>query len=343
MPSPGGESATSRILAVLPGLGLSASVAALAWFLTTPSGAPLARFGWIPIAIALGIVIGNLVPRARLHPGLRFSEKRLLELAVVLYGVNLQFAVLSQLGVVIVGVVVIMVLAIVALAGACAPFFPGRRNRDNALGAALLVGAGMGVCGSAAVAALAPIVKHEKQDVGLIVSAINLLGVGGLFLIPVIATQFSLSATESAILAGGSLPAVGHVVAAGLTLGEEVGQSALLVKMVRILMIGPVALLTAWYVRRPDSLQSKQKLGLPLFLVGFLAMALLAPFLPPEMVLLIKQAAKALLALSMAAIGLNVALRRLVSDGPGFLFVAAGLFLFQIALLLLVFQLAIWQ
>jgi uncharacterized integral membrane protein (TIGR00698 family) len=196
----------------------------------------------------------------------------------------------------------------------------------------VLLGVGAAICGASAIAAVAPLVPHEEEEVGLSVGAINLVGVGGLFLVPVVALTLGLGERGSAVLVGGSLPAVGHVVAAGFSLGDAVGGLATVVKMGRILLLGPLVLLIAALAA---SERERRGFYLPWFVVGFAlaSVAVSLGWLPGPWVEAGRWLGRWCLAAAMAAIGLRIQLRSLAVDGPRALLGAVLLVAGQIVLL----------
>jgi uncharacterized integral membrane protein (TIGR00698 family) len=317
----------------LPGLALSVLVGAAGWGL----GALAPALGAVTMAIVCGVVWGNLrPPGARLQPGVRFSEKTVLAWAVALLGARLDLGVLTALGpgalAAVVGCVALTLLLGRALA----------RPLELPVPLAVLLGVGTAICGSSAVAAAAPLVARDRPaDAGLAVGVVNLLGTLGILLLPLVATALALDPNGAALLIGGSLQAVGHVVAAGFTLGDPVGEAATAVKMGRVALLVPlVVILGVVYGRGPRAGDAARapgalRLRLPGYLYGFVALAALhnLGWLPAAVEPAAGHASKALLAIAMAAIGLRIQLRTMLRQAPKALLGGALLFAVQLGAL----------
>ena len=310
------------------GIALIAKLLLVLW-----PGAILARLGFVTIAILLAIVAGNLWKTpASFSPGIRFSEKRILEIAIALMGFQLDFSQFGELGYEMIPLIIgIMTLSIV-LSILVAPRLGMRKNL------AALLGIGNAVCGTAAIAALAPLLKAKEEEVGISVGVINFLGTLGLFVLPPLALSLQLQPSEGGILMGGSLQAVGHAVAAGFSLGDLSGQMATVVKMGRVLMLGPAVLALGFLFRKNGSAgKTKKGFKIPPFILFFIAFMLMSNLIPvPEPFLLaIQTTSKWLLAIAMAAIGSKIVFKDLKTQGPRALLWGLILFLFQAAVLLI--------
>jgi uncharacterized integral membrane protein (TIGR00698 family) len=181
----------------------------------------------------------------------------------------------------------------------------------------LLMGAGNAICGSSAIAAISPLVDSKEEEVGLSIGTVNLLGTIGIFFLPILVQLFRLDAISGGAVIGGSLQAIGQVVAAGYSVNDETGNIALLVKMGRVLMLGPLALAVTWRgTAVPPS--GKRAVQIPPFIIGFLLVSILASWqiMPVPLVDGLKQAGKWLLLLAMAGIGLKIRLETILQQGP---------------------------
>jgi uncharacterized integral membrane protein (TIGR00698 family) len=273
------------------------------------------RLGSVTIAILLGMLVGNLLPNmARYAPGVTVAEKRLLPAAIALLGVELQLMLLIGLGPLTLGVI----LASVAVALLTSVYVG--RWMGYSLSFSLLMGAGNGICGSSAVAATSAAIKAEGKDIGISISVVNLLGTLGIFLMPPLVALLGFNEAQGGMLIGGSLQAVGQVVAAGFTVTDTVGSVATAVKMGRVLMLGPVVILlgTLMSRRQNSSGQKAAPIRVPLFILGFFALSVLTSlgWLPETVVVVVKTAGKMLLVVAMAGIGMRIQLQTLYRSGP---------------------------
>lgn len=310
--------------------------------------------GTVTAAIILGIGVGNLTPLADLGKrGVRFCEKRLLNGAIVLMGLELQVAAAAGIG----GGAVAVILGVVFTSLFLGWIISRRGSLPPRL--AFLLGVGNGICGSAAIASCAPVIGADKEELGISVAVINLLGAGAIFLLPLAAGILGLSAPQSALLLGGTIQAVGQTVAASLVMGAEVASLAILVKMGRVLMLGGVVVfLTALgrgrlfgetaagkEAQREAGSEGGEGTGIkppggrinfpvPPFIIGFLLAAVAVNLLPlPERLLgVLDSIKKWMLYLAMAGIGTGIRFATIRRFGLSAL--GAGTVIFLVNLLL---------
>lgn len=291
---------------------------------------------FIPIgAVALGIIFGVLIGNIfTLNPsffsGIRFSEKSILSLAIILMGVNLNFGIIQELGF---KSIIIIFLSIVFTIFTAVILSKILRLKPK-LG--LLLGIGNGICGSSAIAATEQIIGADEDDVGLSVAIVNFLGTIGIFLIPFVSKiVLNFSDIHSAFLIGDTLQAVGQVVASGYSINNEVGHTATIIKMMRILMLTPVllSLIVVFRQRRKDiKTNFVKKKSFPFFIIGFILMSSIPSFhlLPESWIDIVGKASHYLLVIAMVGIGLKVSFSSILKNGKKALLVGSLVFLFQI-------------
>lgn len=288
--------------------------------------------GAVTLAILIGMLISNvLVKGSAYRDGYQFAEKKLLPVAIVLLGTELQLRVLIELGVETAVLIILLVLSTMLsslfvgrLMGFSQPF-------------SLLMGAGNAICGSSAIAAISPLVESKEEEVGLSIGTVNLLGTIGIFFLPILVQLLRLDAISGGAVIGGSLQAIGQVVAAGYSVNEATGNIALLVKMGRVLMLGPVAMVVMWR-RTAVSPSGKSTIQIPRFIIGFLLVSILASWqvVPVPLVEGLKQTGKWLLLLAMAGIGLKIRLETIVQQGPKTLLFGCAVATVQLTIALLI-------
>lgn len=307
-------------LRLLPGVLLAALIAlaaaALAWV-----QAELLGRAWLDpmvLAILLGLAVSNLVqlPR-RLRPGTDFAAKTLLDVAVALLGATLSWAAIAVLGlplfVLIAAVVVAALLAVYALA------------RALALGPRLsvLIAAGNAICGNSAIAAVAPVVGAKREEVTAAVTLTALIGIASVLLLPFAVWLFGMALPAYALLVGLSVYAVPQVVAAAAPFGPTVLATATLVKLARVVMLGPLTLALSLLAHRfrashEAKPEGRPKLYLPWFILAFALLSALrsAGMIDDQAAALLGQGSKILATIAMAALGLGVRLSALRQVGP---------------------------
>ena len=323
-PSAGHRAARLRLqlAALLPGLALSGALAA--------TGIALGHIGWLQdhgfsaltLAIVLGMLVGNtvypLVPRlaAASGAGVNVSKQNLLRLGVVLYGLRLTVQDIGHVG--IAGVAIDALVLGSTFALAC---FIGTRWLGLDRKTAMLIGAGSSICGAAAVMAAEPVVKARAEQVTVAVATVVVFGTLAIFLYPAL---FELNqhwalipggANGFGIYAGSTIHEVAQVVAAARSVGPDAANSAVIAKMVRVMMLAPfLVMLSAWLARDDKrhahtsaaTGQAPGKLAVPWFAFGFVAVVLFnsLQWLPASVVAVTTEIDTALLAMAMAALGL---------------------------------------
>jgi uncharacterized integral membrane protein (TIGR00698 family) len=305
-------------LRVGPGLALCLAIAAAAHF---AQALEVRLFGraWLE-ALVLAILIGAGVravwtPGPRWAAGVAFSARTVLEIAVVLLGASISGAAILGLGPeLLLGVPVLVALAILGSYGL------GRLLRMPHK-MAVLIACGNAICGNSAIAAIAPVIDADGDDVAASIAFTAVLGVVVVLILPVLAVALHLSPHGFGVLAGLTVYAVPQVLAATAPISSLSAQVGAVVKLVRVLMLGPVVVAVAWLnPRRSGEALRKTPLHLivPWFIVAFLVLVAVrsAGLIPPVLVGPASTAASWLTVVAMAALGLAVDLPAMAKVGP---------------------------
>lgn len=307
--------------ALLPGLVLSAMLAI--------AGIELGRIGWfsehgfsaLTLAIVLGMLVGNTfypAIAAQSGAGVNFSRQRLLRAGVVLFGLRLTLQDIGH-----VGVAGVVIDALVLCSTFTLAWFLGTRLFRMDRNTAMLIGAGSSICGAAAVMATEPVVRGRAEEVMVAVSTVVVFGTLSMFLYPAL---YSLNlhwgflptdADSFGIYAGSTIHEVAQVVAAGRSISVDAANTAVIAKMVRVMMLAPFLIaLSAWLARNAarkqphgdhaGASQGKARLTVPWFAFGFLGVVALnsLSLLPHGVVSAATELDTLLLAMAMAALGL---------------------------------------
>lgn len=316
-----------RPAVLLPGLLLCIALALAAVVLERVEEA-LAGRAWLEalvIAILLGAVVRTLwTPDKRWIPGIDYSAKFLLEVAVVLLGASLSAQALAAAGPALL-VAILLVVAVALWASYGLGRLLGLPRRM-----AVLIACGNSICGNSAIAAVAPVIGADSKDVASSIAFTAVLGVVVVLLLPVIGVWLALSEYSYGLIAGLTVYAVPQVLAATLPVGALAAQVGTMVKLVRVLMLGPVvlvlSLLAPSFREEGDEPAPTVTAGgrpplnklVPWFIIGFLLLAAARSLgLIPQLLLApIAAAASALTILAMAALGLGVDVRAVARAGP---------------------------
>jgi len=302
----------TKIKSLLPGVILCAGITVLAVFLQRVEVffAGQAYLEALVLAILLGLAIRTAWhPGDMLQSGIHFSAKILLELAVVLLGAAVSARTVLALGPKLLGGIVLVVAASILISyGICRALRLHTRL-------ALLVASGNAICGNSAIAAVAPVIGADAEDIAASIAFTAVLGVVVVLLLPLLVPVLLLSLTQYGVLAGLTVYAVPQVLAATLPIGALSNQVGTVVKLVRVLMLGPVILVLSLFFRG----RQKPKLYelVPWFILGFLALLLCRSLglIPAVLLAPLKTTAALLTTVSMAGLGLGVDIRTVARAG----------------------------
>jgi uncharacterized integral membrane protein (TIGR00698 family) len=267
-------------------------------------------------ALVVALLVGMLVrlvwrPSETFEPGIRFAGKQLLELSVVLLGISVDLPLLVRAGPALgIAIVCIVVLGL-GLSWLIARWL-GLRPR-----LAALVATGNAICGNSAIAAVAPVIGADAEEVASSIAFTAILGVIVVLGLPLLIAPLGLTHYQYGVLAGLTVYAVPQVLAAAFPVSALSGEVATLVKLVRVLMLGPVVLFFA--IRARDVHGKTPSLGtlIPWFIVGFLVLAGLraGAVIPTSWVAPTRLVSMYLTILAMAALGLSADMRSVAKAG----------------------------
>lgn len=227
------------------------------------------------VAILLGMVVRTLwTPPEGVDIGVRFTAKQVLEVAVFLLGAAVDLPLLLRAG----PALAVSILLVVVL-GICASFAIGR-SLGLPTKLAILVACGNGICGNSAIAAVAPVIHADREHIASSIAFTAILGVIVVVGLPLLVGPLHLSFYQYGVLAGLTVYAVPQVLAAAFPVSALSGQVGTLVKLVRVLMLGPVVLFFALRHRHerreaPAAQRFSFTRFVPWFIVGFLLLAVL--------------------------------------------------------------------
>jgi uncharacterized integral membrane protein (TIGR00698 family) len=323
----------------VPGLFLTATIAAAAFGLRNLSG--ITALSPLIVAIVLGIAFHNTVGTpAAFKPGVVFSMRRLLRFAIILLGLQLS---LSQ--VVEVGGAGLGIIASTLAATFLFTMWLGRRlGVERKL--AELIAAGTSICGASAVVATNTVTRASDEDVAYAVACVTVFGSASMLLYPVLEGLLQLTPHAFGLWAGASVHEIAQVVAAAFQNGVDSGNFAMIAKLSRVMLLAPMILaLSCFSAGKPqtDRIEGSKRRSVPVpwFVVGFVAMMLfnsldLIPHLEKAWFV---QTTTFLLAVALAAMGLETDVGKLRAKGWKPLLVGAGSWLFISAFSLVLVEL----
>lgn len=278
--------------------------------------------------LVLAILLGAVVRSAwtlpdSLEPGISFAATPLLEVAIVLLGAAVDLPLLLRAGPSLaLGIITLVIVGLAVGYGVARLLrLPPRL--------AALVATGNAICGNSAIAALAPVIGATAAEVTSAIAFTAVLGVGVVLGLPLLIAPLGLSDYQYGVLAGMSVYAVPQVLAATVPVSALAAQVGTLVKLVRVMMLGPVIILVSFVRARRERREAADSgvvsaraahptRPLPWFLVGFLALAALRTggMIPDPIAGQLASVSGVLTLVAMAGLGLGVDLRELRRAGP---------------------------
>ena len=305
----------SRLSALFPGILLSTVVSGLAlvaeWLELRLTGG-----AWVE-ALVLAILIGALCRLmlcrpAVFDPGIAFSAKYFLEVAIVLLGASVSAAAVAEMGLPLIAAIAVVVgIALIAS-------YAIGRGLGLSRPVALLVACGNSICGNSAIAATAPVIRADAEDVASSIAFTAVLGMLTVLALPVLVPLLGLSATGYGVMAGMTVYAVPQVLAATAPVSALSIQIGTFVKLVRVLMLGPVIFLLSLVSGKERDERPALHRMVPWFILGFLALLVARSIglIDAALAARMNGLATVLTILSMAALGLGIDLRRVMRAGP---------------------------
>jgi len=326
-----------------PGLAMSSVVAVAALFLAEHYGAPVMLF-----ALLLGMAVNFLSDDERCKPGIEFVARQVLRWGVALLGLKISMAQVQSMGWLPVLMVVLAVTFTIGV-GLVMARWMGFKTFFG-----LLSGGAVGICGaSAAMAIAAAFPNHPQKDRAtlFVVISVSTLSTMAMVIYPMLVRALGLDAAQAGIFLGGTIHDVAQVVGAGYSMGQQTGDAATVIKLMRVAMLVPVIVVAAWlsrmaHVSADSETGSQDSSGrrpplLPWFAVVFVLLVLVNSLLGlPEIIVGAgNNLSRIFLVGAMAAIGMKTHLKDIRSVGwkPVFLMVLETLVL---ALFVYVFLIA---
>ena len=268
------------------------------------------------IGILLGLLIANSglkLPKS-LNKGISISGKKVLQMAIVLMGFQMNFRHVISLGTQALLLIFAAIVAAVLVA-----YFIGK-----AIGVSendrTLIGVGTAICGGSAIAAVSPILKAEEEAVARSISVIFLFNVIAAFSFPAIGHLLGMTDLQFGMWAGAAINDTSSVVAASFTYSDAAGEIATVVKLTRTLMIIPFCLLISLQVSKRESKQGGNlsiAKTFPWFVLGFLIASAIntAAIVPSVATSFWGNLGRFFIIIAMVGIGLSCNLSALVKKG----------------------------
>jgi uncharacterized integral membrane protein (TIGR00698 family) len=297
------------------------------------------------IGIVMGIIYANTLEHkmpSSWQTGITFSGKKILRFAIVFYGFRITFQQISEVG--MDGFLVsLIMLSSTLILGSWLGYKVFGMDKDTSI----LTASGASVCGAAAVLATEPVLKAQEHKTAIAVSMVVLFGTISMFLYPILYTSIIENATgflhmnprEFGIYVGGTIHEVAQVVAVPASIPnapQEMADTAVIVKMTRVIMIAPMLIILgfylAWSSKEEGKSKEKMKLVIPWFAVYFIAVAGFnsLQLLPQFFVDTINSIDTFLLTMAMTALGMGTIFAKFKGLGLAPIYTASSMFIWLV-------------
>jgi len=271
--------------------------------------------------ILFGIILAFFKRPEKLEKGIKYTSKAILQYSIILLGFEM-----NLFNIIKVGGQSLLVMIFTLSASFLTAYFVGKALKIDS-NTTVLIGVGTSICGGSAIAATAPVIRAEDEDVAQAISTIFLFNIIAVFIFPALGHMIGLSDVGFGMWAGTAINDTSSVVAAGASWSSAAGNNtalafATIVKLTRTLMIVPITLVLAIYTSRKISRENSTEgfsfvKVFPWFVLGFVLTAILNTFLPipDEFSAALVQIGKFMIVMAMTAIGLNTNLKKLLTNG----------------------------
>lgn len=288
-------------------------------------------FSPLIVGIILGMIYANSL-RNNLPetwvPGIKFCTKEILRLGIILYGFRLTFQSVMEVGLAAIIVDLIVVTVTIFLGMGLGKLL----KMDSDL--SLLTATGSAICGAAAVLGAESVIRPQSYKTAVAVSTVVIFGTIAMFLYPALYSTgiLGLEAKEMGVYTGSTLHEVAHVVGAGNAMGTQVSDTAVIVKMIRVILLAPVLLIMGVLSdkrNRAVAVGGNRKITIPWFAFGFILVIGFNSFglLPQEVVNFINSFDTFLLTMAMTALGAETSIAKFRQAGAKPFLLAAILFI----------------
>ncbi|MEP7154643.1 MAG: putative sulfate exporter family transporter [Betaproteobacteria bacterium] len=310
----------------LPGLTCAAIVAIAALFLSEHYGASAMLF-----ALLLGMALNFLSQEGKCVAGIQFAASSILRFGVALLGLRITYHEIAALGL----NTVLMIVAAVVLTIVFGWIFV-RFTSAMSTGArfGILTGGAVAICGASAALAIAAVLPrgpHHERDTTFTVIGVTALSTIAMVMYPIICSALGFNPHQAGIFLGGTIHDVAQVVGAGYSMGKETGDTATIVKLLRVAMLLPVILVLSLTYRRQAAGKAKRPPILPWFAVAFGVLVAVNSLIdiPKPALNFAGELSRFALVVAISAIGMRTSLKELTVLGlrPVLLMVAETVFL----------------
>ena len=306
-------------------------IALLAIALTKVEQVSAVGLSALPLAIVFGMFYGHFSLRMKDEKDqcfMNFCKQKLLRFGIVLFGFGLSFQQIISVGWQAVVIDLVMISTIFTV-GTAVGIKVLKLHRD----VAILTAAGSAICGAAAILATESVLKPKQQHITIAIATVVLFGTLAMFIYPFIYQWADMSNQSFGIYIGSTAHEVAQAVAAGQSINGVTMQTAVVVKLIRVMMLAPFILMLSAGLNHISSNNEekceKNNITIPWFVFGFMATAMMNSIvvLPEPLKALLSFSSQFSLAMAMAALGAQTQWKTIRAAGPKPLILAFFLFI----------------
>jgi len=291
-----------------PGALVCVTIALAATFVSQNYGGPQLLY-----ALLLGLAFHFLMDDTRVRQGVDFCSRAVLRFGVALLGARITLPQIARLGLAPALTVAAAVASTIGF-GLLLARLSGRPREEG-----ILSGGAVAICGASAALAISSVLPQSKENERytlLAVVGVTVLSTLAMILYPFAARGLGLNAAQAGIFFGGTIHDVAQVVAAGMLLSPEAGDTATIVKLFRVLLLVPVVFILALVYRHrvdQDLAGGERQRLVPLFLIGFALLVLIssAGMIDEALVEKLSWVSRAMLVTAIAAVGVKTSFQDL--------------------------------
>ncbi len=289
-------------------------------------------FNSILLGLIMGMAIGNMIRiPGPYQAGITFTSGKLLEFSLLFLAFGISYTSIAKIGWMSFIFVMLTILIVLLLT---ISFSQKLKFKDSTC---YLIGFGTSICGSSAIAAVSSSVTKNKEDIGISLAVVNLLGAIGMISLPLLFNYLPISDLKSGFMIGASLHSVGNVAGAGYAMGNEIGQTAITIKLARVALLSPALIFFRYMINKNSVSHWKEHFKLPWYVWSFIGISILTSIfnIPKQFIDISETTGKIILTVAMSAIGLKVSFRTLYQSGKKALLLGIIIFAIQILLLMI--------
>ncbi len=319
---------------LLPGIAVTVTLAIVSIFVSKLEIVKsTVNFSPLIISIILGVIIGNIVKFPEVFkPGIIFSLKKILRLAIIFLGFRLTFQNVAEVGLEGLVVDTIMLVSTFLLGVWVSRKIFGLDSQMS-----YLIASGSSICGASAVLATAPVVKAEMHHAAMAVATVTIFGTTAMFIYPIVykaGLLLDFNDITYGIWTGATVHEVAQVVAAGFAVSVDAGNTATIAKLTRVMMLAPLLIVLSIFLAKKHATHGAgvtlRDIPIPWFVFGFIAMVGVNSLniIPTNTVHYINVIDTFLLTVAMGAMGIETNINKVKGVGMKPIYSALIIFLY---------------